>query len=67
MQDPQVGESDMVFGTLTPVGEPLWNKLFYSLWIIHPVSMELLISRKCSSYLINVAASLSLGVGYLFF
>ena len=41
--------------------------LFSNLWATHPVGIRLLISGMHPSHHLDVASSLSLGVGYLFF
>ena len=41
-------------------------QLLSSLWAAHLVGMKLVISCNCPSYHLDVACSLSSGVGYLF-
>ena len=65
-QTPRLGEPDVGFRTLTPVGEPLQYNYFpvcmSSTWHV----WDLIVSQKCPSYHLVVASSLSLDVEYLF-
>ena len=65
MQDPQEWRPDVRLRTLTLVGESV-IQLPSSLWASHPAGMGLLISYNRHSYHLDVASSLSSGVGLPF-
>ena len=63
MPDPWVWGPDVGLRTLAPVGESV-IQLLSSLWAAHLAVMGLLIWHSHPSYRLDVASSLSSGVGY---